>query len=261
MPSTTTGLFLQHLPLPGTASVRPPRLIVIANFTMAKKSAAPSPAAKPVPSTPAKSPAPAPRQTPTPSTSRPSTKVAAKELSPRSSPQEIAVHVWNRYIQDTPSRTLFLDVFLLYIALNGAVQFVYCILGGNYVSLSSGDGPVTICESAIDSDLALQCLSLWLLRRRRPVRPDHLPPNADIRATTVRGKLLREEDDFEDHRRCHGGSGGSQREQHQQRKSLCRFRLWKPYSPWLLCQLHQLDQCRTLGRISVPTGMQKLRQL
>lgn len=44
------------------------------------------------------------------------------------------MHVWNRYIQDTPSRTLFLDVFLLYIALNGAVQFIYCIIGGNYVS-------------------------------------------------------------------------------------------------------------------------------
>ncbi|ETN42243.1 uncharacterized protein HMPREF1541_04184 [Cyphellophora europaea CBS 101466] len=99
---------------------------------MAKKPASQPQAAKPAPTTPAKSPAAVARPTPTASTSAPSAKVTAKELSPRSSPQEIAVHVWNRYIQDTPSRTLFLDVFLLYIALNGAVQFIYCIIGGNY---------------------------------------------------------------------------------------------------------------------------------
>lgn len=123
-------------------------------YDMAKKSAAPSPAPKAAPTTPAKSPAPAPRHTPTPSTPTPATKVTAKELSPRSSPQEIAVHVWNRYIQDTPSRTLFLDAFLLYIVLNGAVQFVYCILGGNYVSCSPGPFPVL---------LRLKYLSLTLI--------------------------------------------------------------------------------------------------
>lgn len=104
---------------------------------MAKKQGTPQPTApksatttttpaKPTPSTPS-----ATKQTPSQSTSI----LATKTLSTRSSPQEIAIHVWNKYIQETPSRTLFLDVFLLYIALNGAVQFIYCIIGGNYVCL------------------------------------------------------------------------------------------------------------------------------
>ncbi|KPI38615.1 Dolichyl-diphosphooligosaccharide--protein glycosyltransferase subunit dad1 [Cyphellophora attinorum] len=103
---------------------------------MAKKQATPQPSAprsasttttpaKPPPSTPSTT-----KQTPSQSTSV--TKTAPSTLSPRSSPQEIAIHVWNKYIQETPSRTLFLDIFLLYIALNGAVQFIYCIIGGNY---------------------------------------------------------------------------------------------------------------------------------
>ncbi|RMD40599.1 hypothetical protein DV735_g4533, partial [Chaetothyriales sp. CBS 134920] len=45
---------------------------------------------------------------------------------------DIAVYVVNRYIHDTPSRTLVLDVFLAFLVLVGGVQFVYCLVGGNY---------------------------------------------------------------------------------------------------------------------------------
>jgi len=58
-------------------------------------------------------------------------------LTPRSSPQEIALHVWNKYLSDTPARTLLLDVYLAFLVLNGVVQFAYCVVAGNYVCSST----------------------------------------------------------------------------------------------------------------------------
>lgn len=57
-------------------------------------------------------------------------------LSPRSSPQDIIIHVWNKYVQETPSRTILLDVFMAWLVVVGAVQFLYCVLAGNYVRFS-----------------------------------------------------------------------------------------------------------------------------
>ncbi|KAK5100842.1 oligosaccharyltransferase complex subunit epsilon [Lithohypha guttulata] len=53
-------------------------------------------------------------------------------LSAKSSPQEVALHVWHKYLNDTPTRTMLLDVFMLFLVLVGAVQFLYCLLVGNY---------------------------------------------------------------------------------------------------------------------------------
>lgn len=55
-------------------------------------------------------------------------------LSNKASAQDVALHVWQKYLNDTPSRTLLLDVFMLFLVLVGAIQFLYCILVGNYVS-------------------------------------------------------------------------------------------------------------------------------
>merc|ERR1712000_226102 len=137
----------------------------VCRYIMAKKPASQPQAAKPAPTTPAKSPAAVARPTPTASTSAPSAKVTAKELSPRSSPQEIAVHVWNRYIQDTPSRTLFLDVFLLYIALLGAIT-------------PSTPSSLVLAQQSANSSLRSLCACRHLsdhpqgpvLRRRRRLR-------------------------------------------------------------------------------------------
>jgi hypothetical protein len=126
-----------QLPFALLALLRPPPK----SSTMAKKQAAPPTPVKQAQSTPAKQPTPAPV-------------AKASTLSPRSSPQEIVLHVWDKYIQDTPSRTLFLDVFLLYLVLNGAVQFVYCVIGGNYVRshatpLSTPMSPIGAIERGI----------------------------------------------------------------------------------------------------------------
>ncbi|KIW60819.1 hypothetical protein PV05_01005 [Exophiala xenobiotica] len=67
----------------------------------------------------------------TPSTT-PAKPLTSSSLSARSSPQEIIVHVWNRYLQDTPSRTMLLDVFMAWLVVVGGIQFIYCVLAGNY---------------------------------------------------------------------------------------------------------------------------------
>ncbi|KAL1985614.1 hypothetical protein VTN96DRAFT_7594 [Rasamsonia emersonii] len=53
-------------------------------------------------------------------------------LSPNSPPQVIIQHIWQRYIQQTPPRTFLLDAFMAFLVVVGAVQFVYCVLAGNY---------------------------------------------------------------------------------------------------------------------------------
>ncbi|KAL4810765.1 defender against death DAD protein [Aspergillus unguis] len=55
-----------------------------------------------------------------------------KTLSANSSISDIAVHVWQQYLTTTPQRTMLLDAFMAFLLLVGGVQFVYCVLAGNY---------------------------------------------------------------------------------------------------------------------------------
>jgi oligosaccharyltransferase complex subunit epsilon len=41
--------------------------------------------------------------------------------------------VWDRYVQDTPQRVKLIDVFMTFLILVGVLQFLYCVIGGNYV--------------------------------------------------------------------------------------------------------------------------------
>jgi oligosaccharyltransferase complex subunit epsilon len=60
--------------------------------------------------------------------------------------QEGVLQVWHNYVQKTPQRVKLLDCFLAFLAVVGAVQFVYCIVAGNFVrepslwTLLSGGG-------------------------------------------------------------------------------------------------------------------------
>ncbi|GAD92723.1 oligosaccharyl transferase subunit Dad1, putative [Paecilomyces variotii No. 5] len=65
-------------------------------------------------------------------TTGPSPSAGAVSLSPNSNVQEIVVHIWKQYIAKTPQRTLLLDAFMGFLVLVGVVQFVYCVLAGNY---------------------------------------------------------------------------------------------------------------------------------
>ncbi|PYI06307.1 defender against death DAD protein [Aspergillus sclerotiicarbonarius CBS 121057] len=55
-----------------------------------------------------------------------------KTLTTNSSIYDIAHTVWQQYLATTPQRTLLLDAFMAFLVLVGGVQFVYCVLAGNY---------------------------------------------------------------------------------------------------------------------------------
>ncbi|KAL4881246.1 DAD family-domain-containing protein [Aspergillus karnatakaensis] len=69
----------------------------------------------------------------TPAASTPATLSSGpKTLSTNASVSDIAVHVWKQYLNTTPQRTLLLDAFMAFLVLVGGVQFVYCVVAGNY---------------------------------------------------------------------------------------------------------------------------------
>ncbi|KAH8891000.1 defender against death DAD protein [Thozetella sp. PMI_491] len=46
--------------------------------------------------------------------------------------QQVVGNILNHYNDATPQRTKLLDVFMLFLVVVGGVQFLYCILAGNY---------------------------------------------------------------------------------------------------------------------------------
>ncbi|PWY82958.1 defender against death DAD protein [Aspergillus heteromorphus CBS 117.55] len=72
--------------------------------------------------------APSPQTTAAPS----SLSSGPKTLTTNSSIFDIAHTVWQQYLATTPQRTLLLDAFMAFLVLVGGVQFVYCVLAGNY---------------------------------------------------------------------------------------------------------------------------------
>ena len=47
---------------------------------------------------------------------------------------EIIQGVWGNYLDKTPQRTKLIDVFMAFLVIVGGIQFVYCVVAGNYVS-------------------------------------------------------------------------------------------------------------------------------
>ncbi|KAK4550123.1 hypothetical protein LTR36_003090 [Oleoguttula mirabilis] len=46
--------------------------------------------------------------------------------------QQIAVGMWNNYVDKTPQRVKLLDAFMVFLLVVGVLQFVYCVIAGNY---------------------------------------------------------------------------------------------------------------------------------
>ncbi|KAF1981340.1 defender against death DAD protein, partial [Aulographum hederae CBS 113979] len=46
--------------------------------------------------------------------------------------QQILTGVWQNYVQRTPQRTKLVDVFMAFLVVVGALQFVYCVIVGNF---------------------------------------------------------------------------------------------------------------------------------
>lgn len=83
--------------------------------------------------------------------------------------QEILLGVWNNYVEKTPQRVKLLDAFMVFLMAVGVLQFVYCVVAGNYVSTQAIWAG---CVSAVSTDsvAAVQRLPLRLLRDSRAVR-------------------------------------------------------------------------------------------
>ncbi|CAG8956798.1 hypothetical protein HYFRA_00011187 [Hymenoscyphus fraxineus] len=74
--------------------------------------------------------------TPAQTSSSPSTSTHKSSSSHKQqqhqSPAQIAVGIWQRYTDTTPQRTKLIDVFMSFLVVVGVLQFVYCVLVGNY---------------------------------------------------------------------------------------------------------------------------------
>lgn len=46
---------------------------------------------------------------------------------------KVLQNIYNYYMDATPQRTKLIDVFLVFLLAVGALQFLYCVLAGNYV--------------------------------------------------------------------------------------------------------------------------------
>ncbi|MBE3045181.1 hypothetical protein IMZ48_22045 [Candidatus Bathyarchaeota archaeon] len=78
------------------------------------------------------------------------------------------------YAKNTPQRTKLIDVFMAYLAVVGAVQFLYCILAGNYVRLDPRTGARSwevVMEGRANKMVAVQCVPVGLRRQCCAVRP------------------------------------------------------------------------------------------
>jgi len=92
---------------------------------MAKsRNVTPSPAAA---ATPAQQPT-------TPAPAAPVKHVSKSTASGKQNWENVVVNLANHYQEKTPQRTKLIDAFLAFLAVVGVLQFVYCVLAGNYVS-------------------------------------------------------------------------------------------------------------------------------
>lgn len=66
----------------------------------------------------------------------PGTPYSAVKSKSSNDAQDIVQGVWSRYVEKTPQRTKLLDTFMLFLVVVGALQFLYVVVVGNFVSLS-----------------------------------------------------------------------------------------------------------------------------
>lgn len=62
-----------------------------------------------------------------------STKATAAANTGRANWDEVLKNLYNYYMKETPQRTKLIDVFLFFLVIVAALQFLYCVLAGNYV--------------------------------------------------------------------------------------------------------------------------------
>ncbi|KAF7535144.1 hypothetical protein G7054_g5590 [Neopestalotiopsis clavispora] len=70
---------------------------------------------------------------------------------------QIAMNIFDYYQKNTPQRTKLIDVFMAFLVVVGALQFLYCILAGNYPfnAFLSGFG-ATVGQFVLTASLRIQ---------------------------------------------------------------------------------------------------------
>ncbi|KAI9053737.1 hypothetical protein LZ554_002688 [Drepanopeziza brunnea f. sp. 'monogermtubi'] len=57
---------------------------------------------------------------------------SSSSSSSNQSPQDVAYGIWKSYLAQTPQRTKLIDAFMGFLVVVGVLQFVYCVIAGNY---------------------------------------------------------------------------------------------------------------------------------
>ncbi|KAM0514744.1 hypothetical protein ACHAPE_006418 [Trichoderma viride] len=80
---------------------------------------------------------------------------------------KVLQNIYQHYTNETPQRTKLIDVFLAFIAVVGALQFLYCILAGNYPfnAFLSGFG-ATVGQFVLTSTSSYPFLTHRIVRYR-----------------------------------------------------------------------------------------------
>lgn len=115
---------------------------------------------------------------------------------------QVVSNLVNHYVKNTPQRTKLIDAFMAFLVAVGALQFLYCVLAGNYVRIlyitccrdgeededmiSSGNRQSTVWNQdkltkPRATKTALQRLPLRLLSNSRPVRSYRLATDPNRR--------------------------------------------------------------------------------
>lgn len=66
--------------------------------------------------------------------------------------QQILHQIYTTYLSKTPQRTKLLDAFMFFLMVVGVIQFVYCVIAGNYVSWTYICIPAQKKEGWIEED-------------------------------------------------------------------------------------------------------------
>lgn len=77
---------------------------------------------------------------------------------------EVLNSIWQKYVDETPQRTKLIDVFMAFLVVVGVLQFVYCVIVGNYVCggaacIAQGVGIRMVANEMI----AIQCFLVGIL--------------------------------------------------------------------------------------------------
>jgi len=62
--------------------------------------------------------------------------------------QQIVQGIWTNYMQKTPQRVKLIDAFMAFLVVVGGLQFVYCVIAGNYVRFIMGIAASHSCGEA-----------------------------------------------------------------------------------------------------------------